>query len=109
MRAGQDGHGLGVPAAPAPSTCCSPCCAQVVAGLKALIADPDITVRQLMRHIPAPDFPTGARLLRLRPAAPPGFWPSHTLAAGLRLPTCSLPPPLPLPCTPSTPQAARSS
>ncbi len=34
---------------------------EVVEGLKALIADPDITVEQLMRHIPAPDFPTGAR------------------------------------------------
>jgi DNA gyrase subunit A len=33
---------------------------EVVAGLKALIADPDISVRQLMRYIPAPDFPTGA-------------------------------------------------
>lgn len=33
---------------------------EVVAGLKALIANPDITPRQLMRHIPAPDFPTGA-------------------------------------------------
>lgn len=33
---------------------------EVVEGLKALIHNPDITVRQLMRHIPAPDFPTGA-------------------------------------------------
>ena len=32
---------------------------EVVAGLKALIADPSITVQDLMRHIPAPDFPTG--------------------------------------------------
>jgi hypothetical protein len=32
---------------------------EVVAGLKALIHNPDITVRQLMQHIPAPDFPTG--------------------------------------------------
>ena len=32
---------------------------EVVAGLKALIHNPDITVRQLMHHIPAPDFPTG--------------------------------------------------
>lgn len=34
--------------------------AQVVAGLKALIRNPNITVRQLMQHIPGPDFPTGA-------------------------------------------------
>lgn len=39
------------------------CAPQVVAGLKALIANPDISVRQLMQHIPAPDFPTGARCL----------------------------------------------
>ena len=32
---------------------------EVVAGLKALIQDPDITVAQLMVHIPGPDFPTG--------------------------------------------------
>ena len=32
---------------------------QVVAGLKALIRNPKISVTQLMRHIPAPDFPTG--------------------------------------------------
>jgi DNA gyrase/topoisomerase IV, subunit A len=34
--------------------------AEVVAALRALIADPDITVLQLMQHIPGPDFPTGA-------------------------------------------------
>ena len=33
---------------------------EVVSGLKAVIANPDITVGELMRHIPAPDFPTGA-------------------------------------------------
>ena len=32
---------------------------EVVDGLCALIHNPDITVRQLMQHIPAPDFPTG--------------------------------------------------
>lgn len=32
---------------------------EVVAGLKALVRDPDISVQQLMSHIPAPDFPTG--------------------------------------------------
>lgn len=32
---------------------------EVVAGLKALIHDPDITISQLMQHIPGPDFPTG--------------------------------------------------
>ncbi|EIE20608.1 DNA gyrase, A subunit [Coccomyxa subellipsoidea C-169] len=33
---------------------------EVVAGLHALIDNPDITVAELMQHIPAPDFPTGA-------------------------------------------------
>lgn len=32
---------------------------EVVDGLCALIHDPDITVRQLMQHVKAPDFPTG--------------------------------------------------
>jgi DNA gyrase subunit A len=36
---------------------------EVVAGLKALVADPDISSRDLMRHIPAPDFPTGGEIL----------------------------------------------
>lgn len=35
---------------------------EVVDGLCALIRDPDITVRQLMQHVKAPDFPTGAPL-----------------------------------------------
>jgi hypothetical protein len=39
---------------------------EVVAGLTALIADPGISVRQLMAHIPAPDFPTGAPRRRRR-------------------------------------------
>lgn len=33
---------------------------EVVAGLHALIDDPAISAEQLMRHIPGPDFPTGA-------------------------------------------------
>ena len=33
---------------------------EIVDGLCALIHNPDITVKQLMQHIPAPDFPTGA-------------------------------------------------
>lgn len=33
---------------------------EVVEGLKALIKNPDITSQELMRYIPAPDFPTGA-------------------------------------------------
>ena len=33
---------------------------EVVSGLCALIHNPEITVKQLMQHIPAPDFPTGA-------------------------------------------------
>ena len=32
---------------------------EVVSGLHALIDKPDITVPELMKHIPAPDFPTG--------------------------------------------------
>ena len=32
---------------------------EVVTGLKALIHDPDITIAQLIQHIPGPDFPTG--------------------------------------------------
>ena len=31
---------------------------EVIDGLVALIANPDITVKQLMQHIPGPDFPT---------------------------------------------------
>lgn len=34
-------------------------CVQVVDGLVAMIRNPDITSQQLMKHIPAPDFPTG--------------------------------------------------
>lgn len=33
--------------------------AEVVAGLKALIKKPNITNNELMKYIPAPDFPTG--------------------------------------------------
>ncbi|KAL4439020.1 hypothetical protein ABPG77_006957 [Micractinium sp. CCAP 211/92] len=36
---------------------------EVVAGLKALIRNPGITVRQLMQYIPAPDFPTGGEII----------------------------------------------
>src|SRR5919109_2814851 len=32
---------------------------EVIDGLVALVEDPDITIKQLMRHIPGPDFPTG--------------------------------------------------
>ena len=32
---------------------------EVVHALGALIKDPNITVAQLMQHIPGPDFPTG--------------------------------------------------
>ena len=35
---------------------------EVVSGLKALIDDPDISLAQLMTHIPGPDFPTGIPL-----------------------------------------------
>lgn len=36
---------------------------EVVDGLCALIHNPDITVRQLMQHVKAPDFPTGGEIL----------------------------------------------
>lgn len=35
---------------------------EVVAGLSALVANPGISTRELMQHIPAPDFPTGGCL-----------------------------------------------
>lgn len=46
---------------------------EVVDGLCALIHDPEITVKQLMQHIPAPDFPTGqlpSQALRAPSASP---------------------------------------
>ena len=33
--------------------------AEVAAGVRQLVVDPDCTVEDLMRHIPGPDFPTG--------------------------------------------------
>ncbi|WIA34417.1 hypothetical protein OEZ86_012752 [Tetradesmus obliquus] len=36
---------------------------EVVAALRALVEQPDISTAQLMRHIPAPDFPTGGELI----------------------------------------------
>lgn len=36
---------------------------EVVAGLRAMIADPDISSAELMRYIPGPDFPTGGTML----------------------------------------------
>ena len=32
---------------------------ELISGLVALLEDPELTVRKLMRHIPGPDFPTG--------------------------------------------------
>ncbi|MBD2459633.1 DNA gyrase subunit A [Oscillatoria sp. FACHB-1407] len=37
--------------------------AELIDGVVALIHNPDITVEQLMRYIPGPDFPTGAQIL----------------------------------------------
>jgi DNA gyrase/topoisomerase IV subunit A len=34
---------------------------EVVAALRGLVEQPDISTAQLMRHVPAPDFPTGKR------------------------------------------------
>ena len=36
---------------------------EVVQGLKALIQNPDISVAELMKHIPGPDFPTGGVII----------------------------------------------
>lgn len=36
---------------------------ELIDGLVALIANPDMTVEDLMEHIPGPDFPTGATIL----------------------------------------------
>ncbi len=38
---------------------------EVVAGLRQLIVNPDITVEELMLHIPGPDFPTGGKIIGL--------------------------------------------
>lgn len=35
---------------------------ELVAGVKALVADPAISDEALMRHVPAPDFPTGGEI-----------------------------------------------
>jgi DNA gyrase subunit A len=40
---------------------------EVVSGLHALIDKPDITIPELMEHIPAPDFPTGILLFTHQP------------------------------------------
>jgi len=37
--------------------------AEVAAGVRQLVVDPDCTVADLMRHIPGPDFPTGGFLV----------------------------------------------
>lgn len=36
---------------------------EVVQGVKALIKNPEISITDLMSHIPAPDFPTGGQIL----------------------------------------------
>ncbi|MFQ5536490.1 MAG: DNA gyrase subunit A [Gemmatimonadota bacterium] len=36
---------------------------EVAAGVKQLVVDPDCSVQDLMRHIPAPDFPTGGFIM----------------------------------------------
>lgn len=35
---------------------------EVLGGLRALISNPDMTIEDLMQHIPGPDFPTGAEI-----------------------------------------------
>jgi DNA gyrase subunit A len=42
---------------------------EVVDGLIALVEDPDLTIKQLMRHIPGPDFPTGGFIHGKEPIA----------------------------------------
>ena len=36
---------------------------ELIDGLVALVRNPDITIPELMRHIPGPDFPTGGQIL----------------------------------------------
>ena len=38
---------------------------EVINGVLALIENPNITIEELMLHIPAPDFPTGAKIMGL--------------------------------------------
>lgn len=38
---------------------------EVISGVLALIENPDITIDQLMQYIPAPDFPTGGKIMGL--------------------------------------------
>jgi DNA gyrase subunit A len=42
---------------------------EVVDGLIALVENPDITIKQLMKHIPGPDFPTGGFIHGKEPIA----------------------------------------
>src|ERR1044071_2600178 len=42
---------------------------EVIDGLIALIENPDITIKQLMKHIPGPDFPTAGFIHGLEPIA----------------------------------------
>jgi DNA gyrase subunit A len=39
--------------------------AEIAAGVRQLVVDPDCTVDDLMRHIPGPDFPTGGQVVGL--------------------------------------------
>jgi DNA gyrase subunit A len=43
--------------------------AEVVDGLIALVENPEITIKQLMKHIPGPDFPTGGFIHGKEPIA----------------------------------------
>ena len=40
---------------------------EVVDGLVALVANPEMTIKQLMQHIPGPDFPTGGFIHGMEP------------------------------------------
>ncbi len=42
---------------------------EIVDGLVALVEDPQITIKQLMKHIPGPDFPTGGFIHGKEPIA----------------------------------------
>src|SRR4051794_37850499 len=42
---------------------------EVVDGLIALVENPDVTIKQLMKHIPGPDFPTGGFIHGKEPIA----------------------------------------
>merc|ERR1719155_94253 len=56
--AGSTGIAVGMATKIPPHNVC-----EIVAALKALIQNPDITLDELLQHVPAPDFPTGGLIM----------------------------------------------